>query len=722
MKQTQCVRTATWVVCKDRLSTTGGWLPHVMRYVDDYLTGSLSNEAFTAACEAGVSEHTLEYIFRKTAPIWKDAVYEVVRGGHMHVLRWMTGREDGRGPWKADFDNMLETAATHGHLDVVKWLFERGIDSHTLEETGKNSSGYIEKCWLYKFCTGDALNRAAGQGHLEVVKWIYGARTDTCNMDCSPVNKAVANGHVAIAQWLHSVNDERCSAEAINDAAKNGHLEVLQWMDANHLFTCTTATMSQAAGKGHLEVVKWLHRVHPECYSHQAMGLAARNVHLEVAEWLYENMYRKCQDSAKSKSDVYVAMSWRLDAVKWVHEHFPRSYGWYEMDEAARNGQMDIITWVHENQKVGFGSFAPIYAARNGHLEVLKWLHTHHPDAFEPRLFKNTINPAAENGHLDVVRWLHENLPERGPTHAMYYAATEGHLETFLYLLEHRSDGFSSDVFHDARDIQVLCHFNSDDRGDRRSNQATSDQLKMLQTLFERRPAFVQDCLRNLTYIACSTGNIAILDWVNQFVIKLISTEHIRDAVGRGDVKMLKWFSENGFEITDPDLLEMAVEDGDLEVVHWLSGHGYAVDSLESVKIAAKNDIPTMRWLLEHGPPLDLSTATTLVLENRHIEIAWWVSEDARKDLVLEALRKNDREVVWWILAHTQFQDENTQRSIRDDIPRCSKDVQQWFEENMSEVEACRWCFSMTTKRQNGESGATGLPSSKRRRSDEKLV
>ncbi|KAE9282186.1 hypothetical protein PR003_g27474 [Phytophthora rubi] len=170
---------------------------------------------------------------------------------------------------------------------------------------------------------------------------------------------------------------------------------------------------------------------------------------------------------------------------------------------------------------------------------------------------------------------------------------------------------------------------------------------------------------------------------------------------------MLQWFFENGFEVTDPDLLEVAVEHGQLEVVRWLSEHGYAVGSLELVKMAGERymNVPMTRWLVENGPLLDLSTAMTLVLEDRHIEIAWWVAEKDRSHLVLEALHKNDREVLWWILAHTQFQDESARRSTREAIHGCPKGTQQWFEEAMSQVEACRWCFSTPGIDQEAERG-----------------
>ncbi|EGZ13853.1 hypothetical protein PHYSODRAFT_303245 [Phytophthora sojae] len=209
----------------------------------------------------------------------------------------------------------------------------------------------------------------------------------------------------------------------------------------------------------------------------------------------------------------------------------------------------------------------------------------------------------------------------------------------------------------------------------------------MLQTVFRPRSRFVQGFLRCLAWIACSEGNIAILDWVHQFGVELRSTAPIGSAVGRGDVKLLQWFYENGFEVTGPGLLEPAAENGRLDAVRWLTEHGVAVHLLEVAKIAAKHkNVPVMRWLVEQGPSLDLPTATLLVVEYRYIEVAWWVAEKDRGDLVLKALQNNDRNVVWWILMHTQFQEENTRREIHDAIQRCPRGTQQWLKNNMNDV------------------------------------
>lgn len=301
-------------------------------------------------------------------------------------------------------------------------------------------------------------------------------------------------------------------------------------------------------------------------------------------------------------------------------------------------------------------------------LEVLKWLHKHYPETFEPGLYDLMDEAVAyRTSRLEVVQWLHENIPKLRATTAMKHAATSGRLDIFLYLLPNRGVSSNEEILH-TQNFQVLCRFDPNTRGKRCSNPATSDQVKMLQTVFKHRHHFLKCCLSCLAGISCSRGNTEILDWVNQFGIELRSTEPVRDAVQRDDVKLLQWFSDNGFEMKDLKLLALAVGSSNLDTLRWLSKHGHAVDSLDLVRRAGwkyntYQSIPVLRWLVEHGPPLDAPTATYLVLESRHVEIVPWVAEKYRKDLVLMALR-NDQRVLWWILARTKFQDEDIQRKI----------------------------------------------------------
>ncbi|KAF1793970.1 hypothetical protein GQ600_7432 [Phytophthora cactorum] len=109
-------RTIARLVVEQCLPANENALPHVVRSIDAYLTPLLCHEIFTAACEGGASRCILDFLLQRTTPVWKEAAHAAVRGGHLDVIRWMTELQDGRGPWRADFDDGLQTAATQGHL------------------------------------------------------------------------------------------------------------------------------------------------------------------------------------------------------------------------------------------------------------------------------------------------------------------------------------------------------------------------------------------------------------------------------------------------------------------------------------------------------------------------------------------------------------------------------------------------------------------------------
>ncbi|GMF36963.1 unnamed protein product [Phytophthora lilii] len=94
--------------------------------------------------------HANAYILQRTAPVWKEAIEAATRAGHLPVLRWATELERGRGPWKANFDNVLEVAATYGHVDIVKWLLKRGVDSYVVWTMLESDPGYYERVWRYQ--------------------------------------------------------------------------------------------------------------------------------------------------------------------------------------------------------------------------------------------------------------------------------------------------------------------------------------------------------------------------------------------------------------------------------------------------------------------------------------------------------------------------------------------------------------------------------------------
>ncbi|OWZ22986.1 hypothetical protein PHMEG_0002195 [Phytophthora megakarya] len=99
-----------------------------------------------------------------------------------------------------------------------------------------------------------------------------------------------------------------------------------------------------------------------------------------------------------------------------------------------------------------------------------------------------------------------------------------------------------------------------------------------------------------------------------------------------------------------------------------------------------------LRWLVEHGPPVGLPVAMKLVMEFGYVEIASWLSEDIRVQIVLEALQTDKRELLCWVLMRTQFDCEESFRLIRDGVQCAPNTMLLWFQENLVDSTECKWC------------------------------
>jgi ankyrin repeat protein len=85
---------------------------------------------------------------------------------------------------------VVALAAVFGHLETVRFLFERGAD---INAPAANGSGY------------NALTGAVASGHTEIVKWLleHGANPNyRYGAGYSPLLTAAANGHLEILKLL----------------------------------------------------------------------------------------------------------------------------------------------------------------------------------------------------------------------------------------------------------------------------------------------------------------------------------------------------------------------------------------------------------------------------------------------------------------------------------------------------------------------------------------
>ncbi|KAJ8531899.1 hypothetical protein ON010_g14063 [Phytophthora cinnamomi] len=215
-------------------------------------------------------------------------VYHLDNKNSLAVIRWM---HDPR---------VMDEAASHGHLELVKWL-------HSNRPEG---------------CTPDAMDRAAAHGHLEVIQWLhlnrtygiyqksYGISRKGKSFGCSEmvarpyrrtwskgnIDIPAASGHLELVSWLHFTGDAVCSEFAMDRAAANGHLDVVNFLHEHSREGCSREATIKAAEGNHLDILKYLiSTVEAKCSS-VTVKAAASNGHFDSVKWLIEDQSVKCQE------------------------------------------------------------------------------------------------------------------------------------------------------------------------------------------------------------------------------------------------------------------------------------------------------------------------------------------------------------------------------------------------------------------------------------------
>ncbi|GMF23561.1 unnamed protein product [Phytophthora lilii] len=237
--------TTALVVCRECLYSKHNVesLPHVVTLVDKYLNPFSSRKKVSRACRLGLPRRALEYAAARD-PDWSNGQYmaaaAVIRG-FVHVLQWLNECYPERTSWGDGHEGssrcgrfLMDTAAEHGHLPVMKWL-------HANRSEG---------------CTYRAMNYAAASGCLDMVRWIHGNRSEPCSTEA--MDYAAGKGHLDVVRFLHENRYEGCTKHAMGSAAANGHLEVVQWLFVNRNERMTSNALRSAAKYGHIAVTAWL--------------------------------------------------------------------------------------------------------------------------------------------------------------------------------------------------------------------------------------------------------------------------------------------------------------------------------------------------------------------------------------------------------------------------------------------------------------------------------
>lgn len=377
----------------------------VLKWISERFDWPISHGCMTGAVSGGHLE-VAKWLKREKMlrVVHMSGLLVAVKRGDLPMVSWVI-QNLSIGGHRAD---LIEMAACHGHLEMVKFLHEecRGMEG---------------SC---------AMAKAAGGGHLDVVQWLHEhrpAERSSCVAETviagnpyqvEEIRAMLGDEEFQDLQDMDDFQDEEFSTRsyvtAMDLAAANGHMDILQWLHDQRTDVCTIAAMDKAAGAGHLDIVQWLHTHRQEGCSYSAMDNAAAGGHMEVVDWLNLNRNEGCSSFAVA--------------------------------EAAANGHLDMLQYLSFIQQDRHSTRAVNSAANNGHLDVLQWL----VETGRGTCTSATIAEAAAHGHTQVIAWIMSGGLAQPNTEALKNAVQGSNLETAMMIRDLGLSETSLDCFERA--------------------------------------------------------------------------------------------------------------------------------------------------------------------------------------------------------------------------------------------------------------------------------
>ncbi|KAG7388338.1 hypothetical protein PHYPSEUDO_012716 [Phytophthora pseudosyringae] len=194
----------------------------------------------------------------------QQVIRQAAGSGNLEIVQWLYSSFD------LEMVDALQVAALNGHWEVIRWFIDNdkraGVDVAL-----RNVTIYMS---------------AAEHGDLDMLKFLF-----EHGMVAEPVpvlQTAAACGHLHLVKWLHEEKGVADAAGGLVLAAENGHLEPIRLDTAEFLFSefpeCRAFHLGPELEVAWLEVVQWLLERAPSALGGCTLRVKSWNWH--VWEWL----------------------------------------------------------------------------------------------------------------------------------------------------------------------------------------------------------------------------------------------------------------------------------------------------------------------------------------------------------------------------------------------------------------------------------------------------
>ena len=156
--------------------------------------------------------------------IEKD-IRDAIKNGQLDIVRDLLEKEPEMLTWSTPFGTWLHVAAAHGHLEIIEFLINAGIDINA--QGGTFSTNVLE--------------RAATKGNLDIVEYLinHNVEIDTSEPDRNPLFAAIYGGDFGIVELLVETNIDisiKYSGESMKEmnayafAIERGQIKISEYL------------------------------------------------------------------------------------------------------------------------------------------------------------------------------------------------------------------------------------------------------------------------------------------------------------------------------------------------------------------------------------------------------------------------------------------------------------------------------------------------------------
>nr|XP_054753891.1 ankyrin-1-like [Lytechinus pictus] len=243
----------------------------------------------------------------------------------------------------------LHGAAAEGHIEVMKYLIQKGSDVNRDDEDG----------WT-------PFSAAVKNGHLEAVKHLLRKGAVQKRYDgMTPLYIAAQAGHLDVVKLLISngadvneVDDE--GMIALHAAARKGNIEIVKYLiqqgsDVSREGNNGLTPLNAAITEGHLKVVEFFMAKGAKCVSTESISplyIATQYNHIEVVKFLVSKGYNVNEGTKSGKSPLHAACyNGNIDMIDFLllnnaDVDKQDQDGWTPLQAAAQEDHLQVVAYL----------------------------------------------------------------------------------------------------------------------------------------------------------------------------------------------------------------------------------------------------------------------------------------------------------------------------------------------------------------------------------------